>query len=116
MAGLSMGSLQTTVLTMKHPDIFSAAGLFSGFVQNPLSEGQSYLTKENLERYPDAMDIYFRAIGDTDEFLPAFYSDDTLLQSNGIPCIRRIYSGGHAWNVWKQSISDFIRLIFKEGE
>ena len=32
MAGLSMGSLQTSIVGFHHPEIFSALGIFSGFV------------------------------------------------------------------------------------
>jgi len=33
MAGLSMGSMQTSLITMLHPDLFAYAGIFSGFLK-----------------------------------------------------------------------------------
>ncbi len=114
MAGLSMGSLQTSIITMKNQDLFSCVGLFSGFVQNPLSEEKDYLCETNLATYGEAMDVYFRAIGDKDEFYSIFTNDDVFLEQHHIANIRRIYHGGHEWNVWKQCFTDFIQLIFKE--
>ena len=39
MAGLSMGSYQTSVTTLSHPDLFGYAGLFSGFLRSPARDG-----------------------------------------------------------------------------
>ena len=41
MAGLSMGSVQTTRTICDHPDLFSEVGIFSGFI------------RENIEGNPD---------------------------------------------------------------
>ena len=38
MAGLSMGSVQTSMLLGKHPELFSWGGLFSGFLHNIIGE------------------------------------------------------------------------------
>ncbi|EME7221459.1 esterase family protein [Enterococcus faecium] len=114
MAGLSMGSLQTSMVTMKHQEIFSCVGLFSGFVQNPLSEEKDYLSQENLLTYSESLSVYFRSIGNNDEFYSFFENDDAFLEKNHITSIRKIYKGGHEWNVWKHSFMDFVQLIFKE--
>lgn len=114
MAGLSMGSIQTAAITMKHQDIFSCAGLFSGFLHDLLGNDQSHLSAKNLQTYQASMDVFFRSIGDEDEFYPVFSADDAFLEENHIMCTRKIYHGGHEWNVWRQSFTDFIRLIFKE--
>lgn len=112
MAGLSMGSIQTSIITLKHPELFSHVGVFSGFVQDPLAGYAEHLSPENLDRYRNAFKLYFRAIGVQDPFLPHFRSDDELLAGYGIYSVRRIYSGGHEWKVWQHCFHDFYKLLF----
>lgn len=114
MAGLSMGSIQTSIITLKHPELFSYVGLFSGFVQDPLAGYTEHLSPDKLENYRDRFKIYFRAIGDKDIFFRNFLSDDELLERYSISCDRRIYSGGHEWKVWQHCFHDFYPLLFKE--
>ena len=114
MAGLSMGSIQTSIVTLNHPELFSHVGLFSGFVQDPLTGYAEHLEPEKLERYRNSFKLYFRAIGDQDPYLPNFLSDDELLSRYGIDCERRIYPGGHEWKVWQHCFHDFYQLLFQE--
>lgn len=116
MAGLSMGSLQTTYITLKHQDIFSGAGLFSGFFQNFLTEERDHLSEKYLRTYQDNMHVFFRAMGDADEYLCHFLGDDDFLAQWKIPSQRKIYHGAHEWKVWQRCIHDFIQLIFKNSE
>ncbi len=116
MAGLSMGSIQTSIVTLNHPELFSHVGLFSGFVQDPLTGYAGHLELEKLECYRNAFKLYFRAIGDQDPYLPNFLSDDELLSRHGIDCARRIYSGGHEWKVWQHCFHDFYQMLFQNHE
>ena len=112
MAGLSIGSIQTSIITLNHPERFSHVGVFSGFVQDPLAGYSNHLTPEKLDRYRNAFKLYFRAIGDQDSFLPHFRSDDELLAKHGVAGERRIYPGGHEWKVWQHCFYDFYQLLF----
>lgn len=114
MAGLSMGSLQTSYITLKHPELFRWVGIFSGFVRNFLTGEDDHL--EHLEGYSDRLKLYFRGMGDVDEFLYLFLNDDKMLESKGVTGIRKIYSGAHEWKVWQQCFYDFIQLVFQEEE
>ena len=116
MAGLSMGSLQTAYITLKHQELFSGAGLFSGFFQNFLTEEYDHLTEKYLRTYQDNMRVFFRAMGDVDEYLYHFLEDDDFLAQWEIPSQRRIYHGAHEWKVWQRCFHDFVQLIFKNGE
>lgn len=63
MAGLSMGSVQTTRIICEHPELFSEVGIFSGFLRDrivgdeehdgivPKSCGQSYLKAMDDEAF-----------------------------------------------------------------
>lgn len=113
MAGLSMGSIQTSIITAKHTDLFAWAGLFSGFFQDPLTGYTAHIQPEYLAAYKNEMKLLFRGMGDQDHFIPYFLADDQLLEQNGIINIRKIYSGTHEWKVWQHCFHDFIQLIFK---
>lgn len=125
MAGLSMGSLQTSLVTLNHPELFGYAGIFSGFVQAleglPVKDC-SYLTElENKDKFEKDYKVFFRAVGDRDLVaLDKFKSDSRLLAQNGLApenCpvhIEKIYPGEHEWNVWRMCIRDFAQYLFRE--
>ncbi len=126
MAGLSMGSLQTSIVGFHHPEIFSALGIFSGFVtdiiqgteldmvERPLSDNEHLKIFENAHKFGELFPIFFRSMGDEDPFWEYFVHDDKILEQKGIPQIRKIYKGAHDWNVWRQSLRDFAQMIFRE--
>ena len=125
MAGLSMGSLQTSITGFLHPEYFSSLGIFSGFVTDiiqgsPLDMAHDEKSKnehlkilDNAKAFEDTFDVYFRAMGDVDPFWEHFAHDDKMLQEKGIKQIRKVYPGTHDWNVWRMCIRDFAQLIFK---
>ena len=125
MAGLSMGSLQTSIIGMNHPEMFSALGIFSGFVTDIITGSEldqvnrdasdnSHLKALESSNFNSYFDVYFRAMGQDDPFWENFASDDELLEKHGINQIRKVYSGTHDWNVWRECIRDFAQLIFKK--
>lgn len=125
MAGLSMGSLQTSMTVFLHPEYFSALGVFSGFVSDIITgneldvahtepgDNKHLAILNNKEEFARQFSVFFRAIGDCDHFLSNFEADDKMLQEKQITHIRKIYNGIHDWNVWRMCIRDFAQLIFK---
>lgn len=125
MAGLSMGSVQTSIAGFCHPELFSSLGIFSGFLYNWIQGSEIDMVKrasgdnshlaflEDRENFDKAFKIFFRAIGDKDPFLSFFEEDDVRCEKSGIRQERRIYNGIHDWNVWRQCIRDFSQLIFR---
>lgn len=125
MAGLSMGSLQTSMIGFNHPEIFSALGVFSGFVSDMMQGSELDMVdrgpgaNEHLAILDDpaafdkTFSVFFRAIGEEDPYRDYFIADDKMLQEKGISQIRKIYKGIHDWNVWRQCIRDFAQLIFQ---
>lgn len=113
MAGLSMGSIQTSIIALNHPELFQYVGLFSGFVQDPLTGYAEHIREEKLRKCKNHVALFFRGIGDRDGFLSNFIDDDALLQQYSISCTRKLYSGGHEWKVWRQCIDEFLPLLFK---
>ena len=124
MAGLSMGSLQTSMTGFRHPELFSALGIFSGFLHDWISGSELDMTGQgpgddshlsflnDKEAFDAAFDVFFRAMGKDDPFFDKFEADDLLCKKAGIRQIRKIYSGTHDWNTWRQCILDFAQLIF----
>lgn len=114
MAGLSMGSLQTSMLSLSHPELFDYVGVFSGFVQDLMTGSTKHVTKEKLLSFAGRQKVFFRAMGDEDIYFEYFEKDDRLLEKYQIPNVRKIYHGKHEWSVWRQCFCDFAQMIFKE--
>ena len=47
------------------------------------------------------------------ESLPRFLEEDAIIQEKGVHEIRKIYPGGHDWNVWRPCFTDFAQMIFR---
>ena len=114
MAGLSMGSLQTSIVAFENPELFSYVGVFSGFVQDILTQNQSHLAESNIDAFCNNNKLFFRAIGDEDVYIGYFRSDDKFLEKHGLKCEKKIYRGGHEWKVWRHCLYDFAQKIFLE--
>lgn len=114
MAGLSMGSLQTSITAFEHSELFSYVGVFSGFVQDILTQNQSHLTEKNKESFRENNKLFFRGIGAEDRFIDFFKSDDEFLEKSKIKCERKIYKGDHEWKVWRRCLYDFAQLILEK--
>lgn len=126
MAGLSMGSLQTSISGLTHPELFCALGIFSGFMHDWIQGSEldmvqrgpgddAHLTLlQDRERFDREFEVFFRAIGDVDPLKPYFDADDVLCEQAGIRQIRKIYSGTHDWNVWRQCFRDYCKTLFQD--
>lgn len=113
MAGLSMGSFQTCWTTFRHLDLFSYAGLFSGFMRSPRTgEGAHLGVLDDAGAFHRALKVFFRAMGDKDPFFDAFRQDSEICREKNIRCIEKIYDGYHLWKVWRECVRDFLPLLF----
>lgn len=112
-AGLSMGSMHSSVAALTHPELFGYVGLFSGFLRMLWTEEQPHLKGlDDAEAFAENYRVFFRAMGRNDEFLPVFHKDDGILAERGIKTIRKMYDGAHEWQVWRECAQDFLPLIF----
>ncbi len=124
-AGLSMGSMQTSMLACRHPEMFSEVGIFSGFLHDWISGGELDASHHAPSRnghlealrqgeaFRRQFHTFFRGIGDQDPFLSYFLEDDQLLERCGVETERKIYPGTHDWNVWRRCFYDFAQEIFR---
>ncbi len=129
MAGLSMGSLQTSMIGFRHPEMFSSLGIFSGFLHDWITgseidmvergsgddEHLEFLTELENKADKAPFDVFFRAIGDTDPFLEYFLEDDKTVEKSGICQVRKLYKGTHDWNVWRMCLRDLAKLLFRKN-
>lgn len=116
MAGLSMGSYQTSRVTLSHPELFGWAGLFSGFLRAPWrSNDESHLAALNdAARFAADYRLFYRAMGTEDQFFDKFLADDALLEEKGVRTLRRTFPGGHDWSVWRRCLHDFLPMLFRD--
>ena len=116
MAGLSMGSYQTSLATLTHPELFGWAGLFSGFLSAPWSaqpEGHLSLLDDG-ERFRESFRLFYRAMGTEDQYFGRFEEEDRMLEGKPVKMLRRTFPGGHDWSVWRRCIHDFLPMLFRD--
>ena len=115
MAGLSMGSYQTSIVTLTNPDKFGYAGVFSGFLRFPRGGEEKHLgLLDDGAKFNESFKVFYRAMGTEDQFFEAFAADDEMLKDKDVNMIRRTFPGGHDWSVWRRCIHDFLPMIFKD--
>ena len=116
MAGLSMGSFQTSVVTLTNPDLFGYAGLFSGFLRflRPGVNNDHLAILDRPAEFQSAFRVFYRAMGTEDQYFHAFLEDDAVVREKGVQMTRRTFPGGHDWGVWRRCIHDFLPMLFQE--
>ena len=116
MAGLSMGSYQTSLTTLSHPELFGYAGLFSGFLKAPwpTEMPEKHLGMlDRAEEFNEAFRVFYRAMGTEDQFWESFEKDDLFLDGRGLNITREEFPGGHDWTVWRRCIRSFLPRLFQ---
>ena len=115
MAGLSMGSYQTSLVTLANPAMFGYAGLFSGFLRAPWGEEESDRLSllNDPKSFHESFRVFYRAMGTEDTFFGSFAADDAFLEGKQLNIIRKTFPGGHDWGVWRRCLHDFLPLLFK---
>ncbi|MFX0054832.1 MAG: alpha/beta hydrolase-fold protein [Promethearchaeota archaeon] len=106
-AGLSMGAMQTYNLITASPELFNAAGLFSG---GPPDQGARIsAVKDQLEKY----EIIYSAVGNVDkeEVREGMKSVQSLMDELGVPNKYFETMGGHIWAVWQRALVNFVELL-----
>lgn len=104
-AGLSLGSAQAALSAMKHPDLFSALGVFSGVSMTPLYT----IVRETSDR----PHLVFLSCGSEEKEILKNQEHYTIqLKEAQIPVIHRTYEGYHEWMVWRKSLADFVPELF----
>ena len=120
-AGLSMGSMQAAMAAFSYPEKFAWIGLFSGFLRNYIGVEEiadSHLMQAfaDVETFNQNTRLLFRAMGREDSFFSWFMQEDQLCEDYGFKQVRRVYEGGHDWNVWRKCAAEFLPMLFRTQE
>lgn len=121
LAGLSMGSIQTCDCGIRHPEVFSYLGLFSGFLHlwKPFPHQDEWMQRiQNTDQFGRYFKVFFRAIGDKDPGMPYFLEDDETCRASGVDQMpnyhRVVYPNQfHEFGAWRRAFYDFVQLLFK---
>lgn len=115
MAGLSMGSYQTSTVTMSNPDLFGYAGVFSRFMSfSRDSTPEPHLAiLDDAEKFNASYRVFYRAMGTEDQYFDSFRKDDAMLEGKPLNITRQTFPGGHDWSVWRRCIHAFLPMIFR---
>ena len=114
MAGLSMGGMQTRIITLEHPEMFSYAGIFSGGSISPDDVEQSPDFKEHIK-------LLFISYGSRELENPRRgpwgdpKENTQALKSAGMNTHFYVSpETAHEWQSWRRSLYQFAQLIFND--
>lgn len=106
MAGLSMGGMETHYITLKHLDLFSHIGLFSGGVISP----------EDVSKAPDfkkKVKVVFASCG-SKENPTMVMGNQQALEKVGVKNTGYVSPGtAHEFLTWRRSLYQFAPLLFR---
>ncbi len=108
MAGLSMGGMQTRVITLAHLDVFSHIGVFSGG-----SIGLTNIT--DMPTFKKKTKLVFVSYGSKENGAAAAKTNVQALKQAGINSVYYESPGtAHEWQSWRRGLKEFAPLLFKK--
>ena len=115
LAGFSMGGELTLLTGFRHPELFSALGIFSAGLRSEFA-AQFQPVLANPVSLRASLGKVWMSAGDTDTALPRARAFAELLAKSGIPAEFKTYQGPHNWARWRLSLTDFAPLLFRPGK
>lgn len=113
MAGLSMGGMQTRLITLANPEVFSQVGMFSG----------GSINMEDLEKtpaYKENVKLLFISYGSRELENPrGGFGGDPKANTEAVKAAgmnTHFYVSpqtAHEWQSWRRSLYQFAQLVFK---
>ncbi|MGE5860597.1 MAG: alpha/beta hydrolase [Ignavibacteria bacterium] len=114
MAGLSMGGMQTRIITLANPDVFSYVGMFSG-------GSISMDDVNNTPGFKEKIKLLFVSYGSRElengktRFGGYPKADTDSLKNTGVNTHFYISPlTAHEWQSWRRSLYEFAQLLFKD--
>ena len=102
MAGLSMGGMETKLITLRRPEVFGYWGLLSGGIYQPEEIGD-----------PSQVRLIFESCG-SKEFPDGINNSVKALQEAGYNAVSYISEGtAHEFLSWRRSLYEMAPLLFK---
>ncbi len=116
MAGLSMGSMETKLITLRHLDKFSHIGLFSGAT---ISKEEA----ENTDGFKEKVKLVFVSYGSKEvgegRSRQAGNPADSIKQLKELGINAHYYLSpetAHEWQTWRRSLKEFAPLLFQDKD
>ncbi len=113
MAGLSMGGMQTRVITLAHPEVFSHVGMFSGGSFSPEDVSKAAGFRENVK-------LLFVSYGSRELENPRAgfggnpKANTEALANAGMNAHFHVSPlTAHEWQTWRRSLHEFATKIFR---
>jgi S-formylglutathione hydrolase FrmB len=114
MAGLSMGGMQTRIITLANPDMFSYIGMFSGGSISPDDV-------KNAPGFKEKVKLLFVSYGSRElengrtRFGGDPKANTDALKEAGINTHFYVSPNtAHEWQSWRRSLREFASLLFKD--
>lgn len=116
MAGLSMGSYQTTMTTMRHLGYFPYIGIFSGTIERRwYCDFDYYKNFDDPQNFNQKVKLFFFGYGEQEErIVKGLEKDLKMFDEKGIRYMLYTCPGYHEWTVWRKCLKEFVKHIFKE--
>lgn len=115
-AGLSLGSTQAFSIGMKHLDLFSWIGVFSGGLPITRPEYDYSAFFDDSLAINEALHLLFISCGEQEPmYEPTMETVKHIRQRGCKNILSRHYPGYHVWDVWRYSARDFLQEVFSEG-
>lgn len=117
MAGLSMGSYQTIMTTLRHLGTFPYIGIFSGSLDRRWYCDFDYSKVfDDAKSFNEKIKCLFFGIGEQEERLMNNMGEyyRMLTEDKGIPVTWYTCPGYHEWNVWRKCLYEFAQLLFQD--
>ena len=110
LAGLSMGGMQTRMIALEHPGVFSQIGLFSGGV----------ISEKDLEDHPSFVKdnkLTFISYGSREVERPRGQHPRETVQAVRTAGLNAVYYESpltaHEWQTWRRSLYEFAQILWK---
>ena len=120
MCGLSMGGGQTFYIGLNAPEMFSWIGVFSTGVFGGIREAKPLdLEQEIPGIYSDTRQFnanhkkFFITCGEQDPRIEPTKAIVAEMKEKGVDVQFASYPGDHEWRVWRKSLRDFAKMLFK---
>lgn len=112
--GLSMGGGQAINIGLKHLDLFSTIGSFSGAVPNA-EQGEVATILKGAEKVNESLDLFWLGCGADDFLLERNKSFAKLLEQHEIEHEFRVTEGVHNYEVWRKYFVSIAPALFRES-
>ena len=114
MAGLSMGSYQTLMTTMRHLGDFPYIGIFSGaMLRRWYCDFDYYRNFDDPDGFNSKVKLFFFGWGQQEDRINRdLIPDLEMLKQKGVRFDTFTCPGYHEWTVWRKCLREFVQKIF----